>query len=225
MSPIGHEMILASAGSGKTYALTNRIVRLLALGAAPERIVALTFTRKAAGEFFDVILRKLAAAAADPSRAAHLAREIECPHLGCAEFLALLRAMVDAMPRLSFSTFDAFFARIVRSFPLELGLAGDFELLQEHAALVQRRRVLRRMFARATGREGPDPAQRVFIEAFKQATYGIEQKSVESLLAAYLDAHQEVYLDIPDAGLWGNPERIWPGGSPWPRPCLRPRTR
>ena len=58
MKALGHVMILASAGSGKTYALTNRFVRLLANGAAPERIVALTFTRKAAGEFFDEILRK-----------------------------------------------------------------------------------------------------------------------------------------------------------------------
>ena len=37
-----HIMILASAGSGKTYALTNQFVRLLAHGARPERIVALT---------------------------------------------------------------------------------------------------------------------------------------------------------------------------------------
>lgn len=216
MNAPGHEMILASAGSGKTYALTNRIVRLLALGAAPDRIVALTFTRKAAGEFFDVILRKLAGAAADPARAAQLAREIDCPHLGRTEFLRLLRVMIDAMPRLSFGTFDAFFARIVRSFPLELGLAGDFELLQEHATLLHRRRVLRRMFARSAGRDGPDPDQRIFIEAFKQATYGIEQKSVESLLAGYLDRHHEVFLDVPDGDLWGNPARLWPEGCPWP---------
>ena len=39
---IGHEMIFASARSGKTYALTNRFVQLLAHGAKPERIVALT---------------------------------------------------------------------------------------------------------------------------------------------------------------------------------------
>ena len=70
MKPIGHVMILASAGSGKTYQLTNRFVKLLALGARPERIVALTFTRKAAGEFFDEILNKLARAAQDPADAA-----------------------------------------------------------------------------------------------------------------------------------------------------------
>ena len=58
MKPLSHVMILASAGSGKTYALTNRFVELLARGAPAERIVALTFTRKAAGEFFDEILAK-----------------------------------------------------------------------------------------------------------------------------------------------------------------------
>ena len=70
MKSLTHQMILASAGSGKTYALTNRFVQLLAGGAAPERIVALTFTRKAAGEFFDEILNKLARAASDAARRA-----------------------------------------------------------------------------------------------------------------------------------------------------------
>ena len=59
MKEVASEIILASAGSGKTYQLTNRYVRLLALGVAPESIVALTFTRKAAGEFLDAILQKL----------------------------------------------------------------------------------------------------------------------------------------------------------------------
>ena len=86
-----HLMILASAGSGKTYALTGRFVRLLAEGAPPERIVALTFTRKAAGEFFDEILKKLGAAAADADRARQLAAEIGRPELGRAHFLGLLR--------------------------------------------------------------------------------------------------------------------------------------
>ena len=74
MNPVGNVMILASAGSGKTYALTNRFVRLLALGARPDRIVALTFTRKAAGEFFDEILKKLARAASDRDYARQLLR-------------------------------------------------------------------------------------------------------------------------------------------------------
>ena len=125
MSRIGHVMILASAGSGKTYALTNRYVRLLASGAKPERIAALTFTRKAAGEFFDEILKKLAGAAGDEAVAKNLAAEIEVPALRAADFLQLLRGVTESMHRLNLGTLDSFFARVVRAFPLELGLAGD----------------------------------------------------------------------------------------------------
>jgi len=51
-----HQVIKASAGTGKTFALTTRILRLLALGVEPERIVALTFSRAAAGEIFDKLV-------------------------------------------------------------------------------------------------------------------------------------------------------------------------
>ena len=53
-------LIAASAGTGKTYQLTSRFVSLLALGAAPEKMIALTFTNKAAGEFRNRIFQALA---------------------------------------------------------------------------------------------------------------------------------------------------------------------
>ncbi|MBL9201980.1 MAG: UvrD-helicase domain-containing protein [Opitutaceae bacterium] len=210
---IPHTMILASAGSGKTYALTNRFVQLLAAGAAPERIVALTFTRKAAGEFFDEILKKLAAAACEPEAAAMLANEIEAPRLGPADFLRMLRTVIDAMPRLRLGTLDGFFARIARAFPLELGLGGEFEVLQEHAAKVERRRVLQRMFARS-GRT-LDSAQQDFIEAFKRATFGTEEKRLTARLDAFLDEYQETFLAAPVPELWGDAARVWPEGCDW----------
>jgi ATP-dependent helicase/nuclease subunit A len=76
---IPNEMILASAGSGKTWQLTNRFIALMGQqllagqDVTPERIVAVTFTRKAAGEFFDSILVKLAKAASNAEFAANLA--------------------------------------------------------------------------------------------------------------------------------------------------------
>ena len=212
MTSIGHVMILASAGSGKTYALTNRFVRLLALGAKPERIVALTFTRKAAGEFFDEILHKLARAAREPGYAAQLAADVEVPALGPADFLKMLRTVVEAMHRLRLGTLDGFFARIARNFPLELGLAGEFEILQEHAARMERGRVLRRMFERVG--ELAD-AQREFIEAFKRATFGTDEKRLGAQLDRFIDQHQEIFLAAPDRDRWGNPSRIWPAGCEW----------
>ena len=212
MRTVQHEMILASAGSGKTYALTNRFVQLLAAGEAPERIVALTFTRKAAGEFFDEILKKLARAAASEGEALRLAGEVGAQEQGAADFLRMLRTVVDAMPRLSLGTLDGFFARVVRSFPLELGLSGEFQIMDAATERRERRRVLRRMFA-AAGE--PDAAQREFIEAFKRATFGVEEKRLASVLDGFLDAHADTLVAAPDGAQWGDARVIWPDGSPW----------
>lgn len=57
--------IAASAGTGKTYRLASRYISLLMLGADPDKIIALTFTKKAAGEFRNRILHALAEGACD----------------------------------------------------------------------------------------------------------------------------------------------------------------
>lgn len=215
-----HVMILASAGSGKTFALTSRFIALLAAGAAPERIVALTFTRKAAGEFFDGILRKLAGAASDEREASALAREIGRPELHAENFLRLLRGVAEALHQLRLGTLDSFFARIARAFPFELGLTGDFEVLQAHGAQLERRRVLQRLFARDG--ELAD-AQREFLEAFKRATFGAEEKQLGLRLDEFLDEHYEKFLEVPDGDLWGNAARIWPDGQSWGRDLKKDR--
>ncbi|MBR8463896.1 ATP-dependent helicase [Campylobacter sp. faydin G-24] len=49
-APAGHNLIIASAGTGKTSTIVARIAHLLNLGTTPERILLLTFTNKAASE-------------------------------------------------------------------------------------------------------------------------------------------------------------------------------
>jgi DNA helicase-2/ATP-dependent DNA helicase PcrA len=49
-APMGHNLIIASAGTGKTSTIVGRIAHLLQTGADPSKILLLTFTNKAAGE-------------------------------------------------------------------------------------------------------------------------------------------------------------------------------
>jgi len=49
-APLGHNLIIASAGTGKTSTIVGRIAHLLQSGIDPSKILLLTFTNKAAGE-------------------------------------------------------------------------------------------------------------------------------------------------------------------------------
>lgn len=130
-----HVMIRASAGTGKTFQLSNRYLRLLADGVSPDRMLATTFTRKAAGEILDRILTRLAEAADDEQKCrsldGHLAPGgVDLTRTRAAE---LLETLVRNLHRLRISTLDAFFAQIATSFSLELGLPPGWRILEETA--------------------------------------------------------------------------------------------
>lgn len=211
MQPLQNIAISASAGSGKTHALTNRFIYLLHYFEAPERILALTFTRSAAGEFFDKIIRKLAAAAADPDAAAELSGQLGIEADGT-RYRQLLRRLLDRMHRLNLQTLDGFFHRIVSCFALELGLPGGIHLLDESAEPRIRNQVRDSILVR---RDAPDASMKEFWEAFKQATYGREQRGVEGIVSEYVEQLYNLYLEAPAGDLWGRADRIWPKGCIW----------
>ena len=64
MTRLDSVAILASAGSGKTYVLTSRFLALLLAGVAPDRILAVTFTRAAAREILERLFQRLGEACA-----------------------------------------------------------------------------------------------------------------------------------------------------------------
>ncbi len=190
---IKNQRIIANAGSGKTYKLTSRYLDLLARGEPPERIVALTFTRKAAGEFLEKIFGRLLE---DKS----------------AEGLARLRQMIEKLPQLALGTLDGFFGRMVRAFPFECGLAGEIAVLDEHSLALARRQVLNVVFR---GHSEDSEAFDEFLDLIRKQNRNSEGRDVTDTLAQEIEALHERYLMTPPGTPWGEAAAIWPGGSPF----------
>src|SRR5262249_25458679 len=105
-------MVLAGAGSGKTRVLTCRIAWLVERGVEPRRILAVTFTNKAAGEMRE--------------RMQHLLRALR-PAGGEAE-----RSPLNAAMRAMWiGPFHAVCARLLRIHGARIGLARDFAIFDD----------------------------------------------------------------------------------------------
>jgi len=206
----------ASAGTGKTFALSSRYLALLAGGADPASIVALTFTRKAAGEILARILTRLAQAAASAKEFADLNRHLADG--GLPEFAshaaaqAALHALVHALPGLRIGTLDSFFLQILRQFRLEYGIAAEPGIAPDVQA-AEEDLVLQRLLGQVAATE---PHRRELMEAFQRATFGEEKKSVYGALQDLIGNQYELYRRAPRSELWGDASRIWPGGLPAP---------
>ncbi|MGH8048206.1 MAG: UvrD-helicase domain-containing protein [Chthoniobacterales bacterium] len=211
MTTIPHKIIRASAGTGKTFALSDRIVRLLALGAAPESVVALTFTRKAAAEFVAAVFRKLAGAALDEETAHKLAERLKLGKRSAGDFSATLASVVAAMSRLQFGTLDSFFQRAASAIPFELGLSGPIQILDTTAAEEARVHALENLL-----HEGVDDSQRrALLDAFRAATWGAEEKQLFPRLLGFIAAGHDLFLEAPEPALWGVERTIWPDKNRW----------
>ena len=122
------ELVLASAGSGKTHHLSSRIILLLAAGAPAGEILASTFTRKAAGEILERVLVRIAEGALDAKKAQELGRDAHPNLAQSEECRRLLARLLGDLHQLNVGTLDAFFVRVARSFFQELGLAPGWTI-------------------------------------------------------------------------------------------------
>jgi len=128
-------IVQAPAGSGKTSLLAQRYLRLLAVVEEPEEILAITFTRKAAGEIRERIVDALAAAHgpdADDGVSADtraLARRVR------ARDEARGWGLARHPTRLRVQTIDAFNAALTRQLPLLCGLGAPPAITDDSQAL------------------------------------------------------------------------------------------
>ena len=135
-------VVEACAGAGKTWMLVSRILRALLAGAQPHEILAITFTRKAAGEMRERLnewLREFGAPATpDAARIEALIQRGVPPNEAreLAPQLATLHERVLRAGRpVEVRTFHAWFSQLLRAAPLELlnelGLQQDMDLIED----------------------------------------------------------------------------------------------
>ncbi len=130
LDPRRSVVVEACAGSGKTWLLASRILRLLLAGTAPSEILAITFTRKAAREIEERVrgwLRDMAVA--DDAALGRFLAERAIPLADQSPALrdkarGLYEAVLAAEPGLSVHTFHGWFLQLAASAPLTAGCAG-----------------------------------------------------------------------------------------------------
>ncbi len=132
--------VMASAGTGKTWLLVTRLLRLLLMGKAPSSILAITFTRKAAEEMQTRLNERLAELLTldqESLRQQLAAIGIEASDERCRFARQLYEQLLQHSRPVRIVTFHAFCQELLHRFPLEAGIAADFELLQETRLLCQ----------------------------------------------------------------------------------------
>ena len=130
--------VSASAGSGKTKVLVDRVLALLLTGSEPGRILCLTFTKAAAAEMANRLSDRLAAWVT--AEEAALREAVEALLGRRAEEAVLLRAralfarVLDTPGGIKILTIHAFCQSLLGRFPLEAAVAPHAQVLDEHEA-------------------------------------------------------------------------------------------
>ncbi|GAA7669084.1 RecB-like helicase [Helicobacter pylori] len=134
----------ASAGSGKTFALSVRFLALLFKGANPSEILTLTFTKKATAEMKERILDYLKILQKEnledekeKEKSQNILKELEekyrlNPSLVQNSAQKIYQRFLNAEIRIS--TIDAFFQSILRKFCWFVGLSANFEVNEDTKA-------------------------------------------------------------------------------------------
>ena len=184
----------ASAGTGKTKVLTDRVIRLmrsqwrgkqLVPGADPGRILCLTFTKAAAAEMANRLNERLARWTVLPDSAlgAKLTqltgKSPEADVLDAAR--RLFARVVDTPGGIAIRTLHGFCERVLRRFPLEAGITPNFTVLDDKAAgdlLDDARRATIR-----AARQAPNSA---LGQAFARLTTTAGESTIDNLLDAII---------------------------------------
>lgn len=165
----GEVLVSASAGAGKTTVMIKRLADILQDGADLDRVLAVTFTKKAAAQMKEKLRRELIERldTADVNRREHL------------------RTQLNKVNTADISTIHSFCARLIRTYFYVLGVDASFEVLTDGAeANTLRHNTMDDLFDRLYAESDPD-----LLLLLKRLR---KKRSDSSLKELLLDSYDEV---------------------------------
>ena len=134
-NPHVSSFVSANAGSGKTYVLSMRVIRLLLNGVAPEQILCLTFTKVAAANMatriFEILAGWTRLSDADLKAAIEGYGESAPDEAMLARARRLFALAVETPGGLKIQTIHAFCERLLHVFPFEANVPASFRVVQD----------------------------------------------------------------------------------------------
>lgn len=181
-NPRGSAWVSANAGSGKTYVLTRRVLRLLLDGQDPSTLLCLTFTKAAAAEMSARVFDELARwTRLDDAGLRSVLSDLQ-GRAGAREIAyarGLFARALETPGGLKIQTIHAFCESLLHQFPFEAGVAASFTVLDDRDADALMQAARARVIARAA--KGKD-------EELTQAFDGLLARFADSSLNDHLDA-------------------------------------
>src|SRR5690606_4867399 len=200
-------VVEACAGAGKTWMLVSRILRALLDGVQPNHILAITFTKKAAGEMRERLhgwLRQFAQASEEARRLELRIRGV--PESALDEMSPRLQALygqwLEDGRGVDIHTMHGWFSRLVKAAPLdmlnELQLPPELQLIEdtsEHWPELWGR-FLRRvdMDAPSASKQAEEPGSHLLYAAFREMVREVGRFNVEAWLKEALENRLELTL-------------------------------
>jgi ATP-dependent helicase/nuclease subunit A len=187
--PARSAVVEACAGSGKTWLLVSRMLRLLLAGAAPSQLLAITFTRKAAREMRERLMQLLHELAVQPEpEACRLLLERGVPESRLPELLPMARKLYQqalASPQgMSIDTFHGWFAKLLQASPLASDVPHAYTLA-ENTGELRREAYLR--FMQSLDRPEQADARQALFSLYEMAG----DRNARQLLDAFIDKRAE----------------------------------